>query len=115
MGEVQNSVESQRRRRRLLLPLWGVRVRVYEWRSGSPPRLHADEGEIGGGAEDGAEATGGETGASLLGQGEGGALVHLLEVVHDLGVDADTQGASTPTHSFLNLKGIFETNFNSLL
>ena len=77
--------------------VWGVRCGCA---SGGPePRLHADEGEIGGGAEDGAETTGGETGASLLGQGKGGALVHLLEVVHDLGVDADAQGTSTPTQS----------------
>ena len=54
--------------------------------------LHADQGEIRGGAEDGAEAAGGETGAGFLREGQGSALVHLLEVVDELGVDAEARG-----------------------
>ena len=65
---------------------------VSALRGGGTVRLHADEGEIGGGAEHGAEAAGGEAGASLLHEGEGGSLVLLLEEVDDLGVDAETRG-----------------------
>mmetsp|Transcript_11 Transcript_11/g.31 ORF Transcript_11/g.31 Transcript_11/m.31 type:complete len:318 (+) Transcript_11:155-1108(+) len=54
--------------------------------------LHADEGEIRGGAEHGSEAASGETSASFLRKGEGSALVRLLEVVDDLGVNAEARG-----------------------
>jgi hypothetical protein len=53
--------------------------------------LHADEGEIRGGAENRAEAARGEARARLLRQRQRRALVLFLQEVDDLRVDAEAR------------------------
>ena len=56
-----------------------------------PVRLHANERQIGGGAEHGAEAARGEPRAGFLDERQRRAFVLLLEEIHHLGVDAQTR------------------------